>query len=227
MKKLLNKKSLQLFLFVSCLSLMQNSGAATFTVRKVKGKQAVIDYNGPSLESGRTYQIGQVDHRANNENRSHFALIREIAFSNLNSTTGSLSAGRLNRFALSLGYGWNHESYEYAPLIGFTTLDTGSGVTTVFNLGALFDYNFQNNAPGITSILGLSAELNYSKTNSANGNDSPATTGGFASGFWKWFAFGHSTCIRFDLGYLYSKTSGTTESTSSGVSGKGSFAVYF
>lgn len=227
MKKLFNKKTLQIFLFVACLSLIQKSLAATFTVRKVKGKQAVIDYTGPLLESGKTYSIGQSDSSGRNENRSHFALLREISFSNLSSTTGNLSSGKVNRFSLIFGYGWNQESFEYAPLIGVTTLDAGNGATTVFSLGGIFDYNFQNNIPGNDSIWALSTELGYAKTNSANGSDSPVTTQAYASGAWKWFTFGHSTCLRFDLGYQYSKTSGTTETTTSGVAAKGSFAVYF
>ncbi len=222
-----NKKITRVFLILICLIVTQKLMAASFTTKKVKGRQALIEYTGPLLENGQTYKIARGEESSGNNNRGNFAILREISFSNLGTSTSGVSGGRASRLTLLLGYGWNYESIEYAPLFGLTTVDTGNGSNMTFTLGGIFDYNFQHNVPEIKSILGIGTELTYKKTNAANGGDSPSTTSAFVGGFWKWFLFGTSTCLRMDLGYQYSKASGISETTESGFSGKGAFAVYF
>jgi hypothetical protein len=198
-------------------------------VKKVKGKQAVIEYNGPAIENGRTYKFAMPNESSTStgDNRDRFLMIRELTLSNLSSTIAGTSAGKSSRFSILLGYGWNKESYEFAPLFGFESIDTGTGATTIFTLGALVDYNFKANMSPYYSIFGTGLEGLYEKTNGNNGSASPSTTQAFLSLFWKWFLFENSICLRMDMGFLYSKTSSTTETTSSGLFGRGSFVVYF
>ncbi|MEK6773428.1 MAG: hypothetical protein AABY64_05780 [Bdellovibrionota bacterium] len=222
-----NRKIAGVFLMLLCLIVTQKLMAASFTVKKVKGRNALIEYTGPLIENGQTYKIARGEESSGNNHRGNFAILREISFSNLGTTISGVSAGRASRLSFILGYGWNHENIEYAPLLGLSTVDTGNGSNMTFTLGGIFDYNFQHNVPEIKSVLGMGTELTYAKTNAANGGDSPSTTGVFLGGFWKWFVFGTSTCLRMDLGYQYSKSSGISESTQTGFLGKGAFAVYF
>jgi len=207
-----------------CLFLSQELWAApSFTVRKVQGKKALIEYTGPHLEAGNTYTIGETQQA--NTGRERFASIRELVFSNITQTVGTLS-GRTSTFSAVGSYGWNLGHFEYGPVFGLGSVDAGNGGTTTFTLGGIFDYNFQANNSENRSVWGLGTEVLYTKASNPSASDSPATTSLFLSGVWKWF-FINSVCIRIDGGYKYSKTSSTTESTQSGIIIQGGFSVYF
>ena len=218
------------FLFCLCnfLFLGQDIQAASFTVKKVKGKQAVVEYAGPTLENGRTYKFSAQSESSNSSNsRDRFLILKELTLSSLSSSTSGTSGGTTTQFSILMGYGWNKERFEFAPLFGFKTLDAGSGANTTFTLGAMIDYNFKPNIAEFFSIFGGSLEATYEKTNGSSAATSPSTTQAFLSGFWKWFLFENSICLRMDAGYLYLKKSLITETTMSGIYGRGSFVVYF
>ncbi len=217
------------FCLWSFLILGHETQAASFTVKKVKGKQAVIEYTGPSMENGRTYKFSTPNESSNSttNSRDRFLIIRELILSSLSSSTSGTSGGTINQFSILMGYGWNKENFEFAPLFGFETLDAGAGANTTFTLGVLADYNFKPNIPEYFSLFGGSLEATYEKTNGSSAASSPSTTQAFLSGFWKWFLFENSICLRMDMGYLYSKRSATTETTTSGFYGKGSLVIYF
>ncbi len=228
MKTSFMKYDFFLFCLWSFLILGHNAKAASFTVKKVKGKQAVIEYSGPSVENGRTYKFSAQNEATNSAgSRDRFLIIRELTLSSLSSTTSGTSGGTINQFSILMGYGWNKENFEFAPLFGFRILDAGAGANTTFTLGALADYNFRSNIAEYFSLFGGSIEATYEKTNGNSAASSPSTTQAFLSGFWKWFLFENSICLRIDTGYLYSKKSSTTETTTSGIYSRGSFVVYF
>ncbi len=211
--------------FGLCLALGHSAFCASFTVKKVKGKQALIEYSGPQLENGKTYSISSPSDNSSSSDRSNFAILREISLSSLSSTASGVSAGTSTSFSLLLGYGWNYENFEFAPLLGFGTASSGGASATSFTIGALGDYNFQSNIVGNDSIWGLGAEITSAKRDS--GSSSETRLNAFAGGFLKWFIFSPTTCLRLDLGYVYSKRTTTVDAVDSGLLGKGGFAVYF
>lgn len=228
LKKVLKNKTALRVLFFACLFMTQPAFSASFTVKKVKGKQALIEFTGPQLENGKSYLINSSTDKNSGDERTHVFLLREVSLSSISSSVSSISGGKVTRLSLVFGYGWNFESFEISPLYGVKAIDAGNGSTsTSFLLGGLFDYNLTKNVVGTSSLWGASLESSYEKASGNGSLNSPATMSLFASGFWKWFVFSSTAGLRFDLGYLYQKTTTTFDNVDSGLSGRGSFAIYF
>lgn len=212
------------------LILIQKINAASFTVKKIKGKQAIVEFTGAQLEDGKTYKIASHndDGRSKtSDSRENFIILRELTFSNLSSTISGTSAGRSSQLSLMIGYGFNRERLEFAPLLGFSTNDTGNGATTTYTAGLMGDYNFSRNTVDNFSIFGAGLEVSYAKANNASNGSSTTTQLVYGNLFWKWFPFENSICFKTDVGYLISKISSTNETNSSGFYGRGSFLIYF
>lgn len=228
LKKVLKNGSALQLLFFTCLFMAQVTWASSFIVKKVKGKQALIEYTGPQLENGKSYLLNSSSDGEPTADRSHFFVLREFSLTSLTTTVSGTSGAKVTLFNVLFGYGWNFENFEFSPLYGFKLVDSGNGSTSnAFTLGGLVDYNFTKNIAGNNSLWGVSAEVTYEKANGNGSLNSPATTILLASGFWKWFVFGPSAGLRFDLGYINKKVTTTFDNIEAGLYSQGSFAIYF
>lgn len=202
----------------------------TFTVKKAKGHQAVIESSTPLIE-GETYiiqtskQSGLISEDVSypKSNRS-----RENSFSaGINSSFFKADNLQEHEIDLEGRYGWNFGDYEVGPLIHISLLDEGAGFNTDFHVGGYFDYNITPNVGREDLIYGLTAQAFGGNREFTNGASSQVFAMG-AGGFLSWYLMGSTTALRFE-GLVESKKIATSTASSSalGFTGKMLFAFYY
>lgn len=125
-------------------------------------------------------------------------------------------------------YGWNSQSVEYGPVIGysFTTIDKIDIKTLL--LGGFFDFNFSPNTAEATSLwafratLGLGQDDNSAQPKEASINQ---LTAGLV---YKWFGLSTNFAFDFDVSYMMRNRSlDSQKSTQSGIIAKLGLQTYF
>lgn len=211
------------FLFFLALNVSQ---AGTFTVKKLKGNQALITLQGEDVQVGRTYGFTSAGSDAFQASRNNFLSITAMTFSSLNqSISGATSS--TTRLNILGSYGWNKGTWEYGPILGFGSSAASSSTSTSFTLGGRADYNFNPNTLSLNYLLGSGFQITSERATSSSSSIAQTENVLALSIFWKWFVFSPTTCLRMDLGYQYGKYSGNTELTESGFVVSGGFGVYF
>lgn len=218
-----------LFLTILILTSL-NAQAQTFTVKKTKGRQAVIESSIPLVE-GDTYtiqinkQTGLISEdvtypRSNRSRENSF-------FAGINSSFFKADNLQEHEIDIEGRYGWNFADYEVGPLLHINLLDAGAGWNTDFSVGGYFDYNFVANTNRADLVYGLTAQGYGGNREFTNGSSSQIFAFG-AGGFLTWYLMGSSTALRFE-GILQSKKIATaTASTNAiGFTGKMLFAFYY
>lgn len=201
--------------------------AQQMTVEKVKGNKAIVEFSGTTLSAGRTYSIGgnTSDGAVGGSRARIIGGSIAMEFLEYSSSTNGSSAIKDNLISLIARYGWNFETFEAGILGGYTDTDRPGTKYSAVKIGAFGDYNLTPNRPGTSNIYGVSGEGGYSSITSTGGG---SILDMFLSGFAKWFVFGPSTALRFDLGYSYEKGTFTSYSTvSQGFALRGGIATYF
>lgn len=191
--------------------------AQTFTVRKVKGKQAIIVINNGSFYEGQTVTVdggsssfGEARPSSGGSRNNFIGLSGGI-----NSAKSSASTSQVTTIAASVTYGWNKRTYEYGFGGSFSTMSGSNSNSTAMGLGGQFDYNFTENRPGVDQIAAAGVSGNFTNT-------SGSSTGGFTAMTispnvsYKWFALGTSTAIRVAGSIDITSTSGSRSGTSTG-----------
>lgn len=196
----------------------------SFHVKKVKGKQAIIQMTEGSFYEGQSVQVGESRTPANfgrgggNASRNNFIGLQGAVYQ----TTSNNS--NVTVFEAQALYGWNKVQYEYGILGGFG-MSSGNTSTTTFRVGGQFDYNFQENRPGVDSLWSVGLQGSYAMT-SGNGNSSRMIL--YPAGAWRWFVLGNATALRFDFGYeINQASSGGTSTSSNGIKALAGLSIYF
>jgi hypothetical protein len=217
--------------------------AQTFKVVKVKGNKAVIELpKGITLEKDQSYAIdpeqsGQTA-SASEDTGSRARVLggsMDLFFGSTTRKTPTRSVTE-NGMQLSIDgkFGWNTGRMEYGPLLAFGYESDSDSKARTIALGGFFDYNAKPNTFGTETIYGLGARLSVGQiatettVSSRTSSDSSTILLVRAGPYAKWFIFGHSTCLRGDLGLEYSSVSADGSSTTTtGVGGTVGIETYF
>lgn len=201
--------------------------AQEFKVEKVKGNKAIIEYSGGFLGPGHTYSFS-----SSSKAEDHFSPVGErhhlvglgASFSSLAEAAGGAAGNSNTTMSLNSRFGWNLETMEFGPILQYSSTSAPSSST--YSAGAFGDYNFTANRPGVDGIFGVGAQVDV-------GSQSSTTNATIMeilpSGFYKWFPTANPFCFRFDVGYLYEKTSytGGSSLTTAGFEVKAGITEYF
>lgn len=204
--------------------------AESFTVKKTKGRQAVIESSIPLVE-GETYiiqtskQSGLISEDVTypRSNRS-----RENSFSaGINSSFFKADNLQEHQIDIEGRYGWNFGDYEVGPLLHIGLLDEGAGFNTDFYVGGYFDYNITPNVGREEMVYGVTAQAYGGNREFTNGASSQVLAMG-AGGFLSWYLMGSTTALRFE-GLVQSKkiATSTTSASAIGFVGNMIFAFYY
>lgn len=207
--------------------------AQTFNVKKIKGKQAIIQMTSGTFTEGQSVTVGGgeamtssslSDSGGSSGSRDNY-LGLEAGFTSVKSTNTATPpvTSTITSIDLTVKYGWNKGTMEYGVLGGFAS--TSGGVSTsTFSVGGNFDYNFSENRPGVDGVMFVGIEASYGST--SPGSVTNITL--YPSVGYKWFALGNATAIRFDAGMqmVQSSVSGKSTTDTQPAVG-GGLAVYF
>lgn len=183
----------------------------TFNVKKVKGKQAIIQMTSGSFSEGQSVTVGGGESSGSMSmgggagSRNNY-LGFDFGFNMVKSGNATE-----NVIDLTVKYGWNKQTIEYGVLGSLSLRSGGASNTSNFGVGGNFDYNFTENRPGVGGIFFVGIEGTFG-SNSVGGVSSSAMTI-FPSAGYKWFVLGNATALRFDAGMKMAQTSNNGVST--------------
>lgn len=212
-------------LFIVFLLSLQ-SNAVSFTVKKTKGNQAIIE-SSSELEDGKTYQIGEADFTMDDSTKvNERSRYNSISFgANMQFLSGSNYQD--NAFAIAGRYGWNHQVFEFGPEFKINGEDKGFGYTINYAFGAYFDYNFIPNKYPTQMHYGFTTAIDIGSTQLAAGGNTPVYQF-FAGGFLTWYVNNTPVAIRTELDYSVKKiTSSQSDTTIGGFIGQMYLQYYF
>ncbi|MNJ94660.1 hypothetical protein D3C87_123620 [compost metagenome] len=218
-------------LILTALTLSTPAFAQKIKVRKVKGNQAVIEFSGAPLRLGNVYEIssedafGDMSTSSNGGSRAH---LLGLSFSLQNGKSDFSGAKNTTNIDLSARYGWNMGSYEFGPILSYTSSNAVTGNTaSLIKGGAFADYNLIPNAAGEVFLYGLGGFAEFGSNDSGGGSTTSVMN--LAVGpFVKWFAVSSSFALRFDGLFEYAKYSGNAgDTTYSGILLRAGIANYF
>jgi hypothetical protein len=195
---------------------MDSFSAPTFTVKKAKGKQAIIE-SSILLTEGVTYTLS-----ANAEPKS-----QANSFSlGIDSSFFKSTQLQEHNVTIESRYGFNNEDYMFGPLLRIYAYDEGAGFNTDVNIGGYFDYNLVPNSGREGFIYGITGQAyagNREFTNGASANIFAFGAGGFVA----WF-LSSTTALRTE-GVVLQKRISTAQASANatGFAGKMFLEFYF
>lgn len=214
------------------ITLKSNSAQAEkITVKKIKGKQAVVEMSSP-LEEGQTYELvpdsvsQDVDYKTDilSSRRNSLTLGGQFDFLKSDSYQS-------NGFSLQVRYGWNFSSLEIGTFADVNSDDKGAGATTTISGGGYFDYNLiPNRDPkkivyGAFSLLGIGSTA-YPSSSTSGGSSTTLQTN--LGGFISYFIGATSTAIRGELYGSYQQVNTSAQQNSLiGAGARGLLVFYF
>jgi len=186
--------------------------AQTFNVKRVKGKQAIIQLTSGTFSEGQSVTVGgggdssmsMSSGSGSTGPRNNF-LGFDMGFSTAKAGTVTLTSLNLN-----VKYGWNSGSIEYGVLGAFGSTSGGTESISSFGVGGMFDYNFSENRVGNDGIFLVGVQATYGTRNPGSATNITI----FPAVGYKWFILGTPTCLRFDAGMQIVQTSVGGVSTS-------------
>lgn len=216
----------KLILIAAALSLATPAFAQKIKVRKVKGNQAVIEFSGAPLRTGSVYEISSESFGEVGNSGSRANLLG-ISFS-LKSGKADNASSSSTVISVAGSYGWNSGSYEYGPLLSYSSSNANNGNTaSTIQVGGFVDYNLIPNLPGEVFIYGLGGTASFGSNDSGSGSTT-SLMGLTAGPFVKWFAINSTSAVRFDALYEYTKYSGNASDVAySGILLRAGIATYF
>jgi len=221
---------LLLFLFATLVALF-SAQAENFTVKKIKGKQALIETSA-SLEVGQTYELEReiisqgVDYKTSvsKSRKNSLTLGAELGFLRA-------STYQSNNYSVQVRYGWNFSNLEAGALFNLVSTDVGVGPTTTVLGGGYIDYNLiANHDPkkiiyGAFALVGIGS-TSYPSTSTSGGSSNTLQTN--IGGFISYFISNTSSALRGELYGIYQQVSTTTsQNTVTGLGARGLLVFYF
>lgn len=221
----LKNPSICIAILLFCVS---NSYANKVVVKKVKGRQAIIEST-ENLEVGKTYYLNSDDSLVSEptdfggEKKSRYNSISlggQFSFVNGNNVTD-------NTFSISGRYGWNHSKFEFGPAVNLMGINQGYGMALDYLVGGYVDYNMVQNKYPTQTIYGPSFEMSLGNKQFSEGG-SARIFYARASAFITWYINNSAVAIRSEAGYSYKKvTSSQNDTGLSGLSGQFFLLYYF
>lgn len=228
------QQEIHIYLISSLLALTlftEQSKAEKIIVKKVKGKQAIVETTNAPLEVGQTYEL------ANDPISDDVSYKSEVLKSRKNSLTfgtrfdylksDTLQSNNLN---LQIRYGWNFSNLEVGALLEASSSDSGAGATTTFLGGGYFDYNLVANRSPKNLIYGPFVLLAFGSTSfpSGTGGGSTSQLSSNVGGFLTYFIGDTSVAFRGELYGSYQQVNTSTAQNSLVGGGfRGLLALYF
>lgn len=202
--------------------------AQKIMVKKVKGKQAVIEFSGRALKAGQSYEVSQDVFEDPSLDAGERNYLVSVSFSLLNTKSDAANSENDTDIFFSGRLGWNLGNFEWGPLVSLTSDTNGATTSTIYQLGGFADYNMITNSPGEIFIYGLGGTGSWGQrqTSGASALDLLEM---FMGPYVKWFPTGNSVGFRFDLGYIYIRQSGGigSEITTTGLATTAGITAYF
>ncbi len=230
MKKLICKNSTLLPFLIVTFLFIEISFAQKITVKKTKGRNAIIESSIP-LEEGEVYdlQTATISESPNYQSKGlksrQNSLMLGGNFVSQRGTDYQKNAG-----ALHARYGWNFTQLEFGAAVDMTSVDLGAGATTDFLLGGYFDYNLISNRDPRPFVYGPFAFAGFGSV------QSPASRGGGSAsivsinggGFLTWYLAGTSTALRGEAYLDIQQINTSTRQTDvTGFGSRGFLVFYF
>jgi hypothetical protein len=224
-------KIYSLIIVTTALLTSQNAAAEKVTVKKVKGKQAIIETQTP-LEEGQTYELQtdnsisqDVDYKSNVLKPRNNSLTFGAKLDFLKSDTTQST-----NYSLQVRYGWNFGTLEVGTLIEATGSDVGAGSTTTVVAGGYFDYNLVPNRDPKKIIYGPFALVSFGSTSypSTASGGSSTTLNSNIGGFLSYFVGDSTTALRGEVFGTFQQVN-TTATNNSQIGGgfRGLLVFYF
>ena len=214
------------FTFIILMS-FESTFATTIKVKKVKGKQAIIESSG-TLKEGETYEVSGNDELSIDSPQSLNKQDRKNSL-NLGVNFTSIKSGSTQEVSYDLSglYGWNAQNMEFGPTFSYASSDVGAGATSTLLIGGFFDYNLVNNKFPEQIIYGPTAAASMGQIQFAN--SSSASLMNLEAGFCvKYFLFKLPVALRGELNYAIKQVSTSgAKSDLSGFVGRGYLSFYF
>lgn len=214
-------------LYIPVVILTLASGVAhaqSFTVKKVKGKQAIVQMTSGSFTEGQSVTVGGSEASSSSSmggggsgSRGKFIGL-EGGF-----TSSKVTNGTATTISTNVIYGWNKSSMEYGVIGGLTLVSGGGANLTTIIVGGRFDYNFGENRPGNDGIMYAGIDATYGMTSGGAANTN--TINLFPNVGYKMFALGNSTAIRFAVGMNIAQNSGGAGGSTSDTQPGASFGL--
>lgn len=208
---------MKLFIPVVILTLASSvASAQSFNVKKVKGKQAIIQMTSGSFSEGQNVTVGggEASYSSGGSGSRNKFLGLAGRF-----TSSKVGTETVTGIGLDVTYGWNKQTLEYGVIGGVTINSGGGSNTTALRVGGVFDYNFSENRPGNDGILFASVQATYGTTSGGATNTTAIEI--YPHIGYKMFALGNATAIRFHVGMNIAQTSAGGASTSDSQPGAG------
>ncbi len=215
--------SLNLLFFIFLIS--STALGQKFTVNKLKGNQAVIEFTGSQLILGQTYDFSSEELLISSSEKRNHSISLSLNYSDTKSDTINSTSSSIVNF--STRFGWNSGTFEFGPIGSYSSLSSGGLTSTGFKIGAFADYNFNPNFPGEAFVYGLGAMCSGGIYDPGVGGQTDLL--GFSIGpFAKWFPWEGPIGFRFELGYIYENISGALKSsTNTGLGTNIGINAYF
>jgi len=213
-------------LAAAILAFSTASYAQKIKVRKVKGNQAIVEFSGGSLQNGQVYELAPDEFAETGLSSDSRKYVVALSFSMLNTKSDAAGSANRTEIDLSAKFGWNFGSYEFGPMISYSSQEE-TIKTTAMKFGAFGDFNMISNAPGEAFIYGLGGTGTFGQYDTSGAKRDLMDF--FVGPFVKWFPTGGNTGLRIDVGYTYQKQSGGTGSdvTISGLAVAAGLTSYF
>ena len=216
----------RIFLTSLILFSFYSTYAATITVKKVKGKQAIIE-SSVTLNPGETYELQTEDISLDPLPRAGLQDRRNSLNLGLQFTSIKGSNVQENGLDLSGTYGWNLQNFEFGPSFSYTSSDVGAGTNSTILVGGFFDWNLIKNKAPENWIYGLTSNAQLGQMQFANGSTANLMNIEFGGAI-KYFLFKQSVALRGEMNYALRRVNtSNTQSDLNGFVGRGYLSFYF
>ena len=183
--------------------------AQSIKVLQVKGKRAIVEFNGMEPRLNQSYLLGEDAMIPDAGDRT-----KTLGFSG---ELISVSSAGTNLTVLGASglYGWIHPGgkMEYGPTLSFASVSRSgtSNNTTRTTFGGFFDYNLVPNLANEKLIYGATATLSYGMASTGGVSSNVITIE--AGGVMKWFFAKSTTALRTGVVLTHAQTSGSGSNT--------------
>ena len=163
-----------IYIFLATMATASFAFAQTGTVRKVKGKSAIIKFDKtPDFGKGDRISIGGDSSSSMSRGKAsrNYSLSLSAGIESETETVNSVDTDT-DSMSIATVFMFNKGIFEYGGGFTYLTADNGTSDTTEYSMVGVGEYNFVENKPGtmfVPSVQGMFGIANY-ESGSASGN---------------------------------------------------------
>lgn len=218
------------FLFFALALLLGNpeAHAQKIKVKRVKGKQALVEFSGGNLQTGQVYELASDEYSDSSSLGGSRKYVVNLSAALSSTKDDGPSGENVTAIELKTRFGWNLGHIELGPLLTYSSSSHTNGTVSTFSFGGFADYNLLSNSPGEAFLYGVGGHLSIGQHDPGTGAKNDLMNL-FAGPFVKWFPGGGNFAFRGDLGFIYQKISTSTSGdiTNSGLQSSVGIIAYF